>query len=157
MIRNIWPRVMLLAGLGLAGCSHFDQQWKAPLPLTSHEAALPLSGRWDGTWQSQDSHGDGGLRAIIVPVESPAPGTAPQRYQANFQAVFMGGLKADYTLEMTTTYTGLGRIKFQGSKDLGPLGGGVYTYEGEAVNGDMTVRYTSANDHGTFTMKHVMP
>ena len=144
----------LFAALTLGGCSSFDQQWKSPQPLTSWQSGQPLPGRWEGQWMSDSGH-SGKLRAIITPTQAPssATGSVGESYVANFQATFLGVLKGDYSVDLVATPGA--STKFRGNKDLGWLAGGTYTYEGEASKGQFTARYSSPEDHGTFTMKRV--
>lgn len=137
-------RILLVLALGvMAGCSTgFEREWqKAALrPSTDR-----FGGRWEGQWvSSKHRNADGRLRGIFTPV-------SPTRYHARFKADWMI-FSSSYATVFDAQKKGNGLV-VQGSEDLGPLFGGVYTFKGQVNPDHFTATYDSSYDTGTFEMR----
>jgi hypothetical protein len=127
------------------GCSSFNRSWqeagKVPCPDDN------ISGRWEGSWQSQANGHQGKLRAILTETES-------ETYQARFYAKYQRILSFEYTFTLHAQHTD-SKSTFQGQANLGAWAGGMYQYEGQASPTEFTCHYKSKHDHGIFEMKRV--
>lgn len=140
-----WRRLVLLTLLVAAtsGCASFDRAWDeagaTPTPTNN------ITGRWEGTWKSDDSGHTDQLRCIIS--ESPGP-LFPARFHAHYKRVFSFG----YTVPLRITRNG-NQFQFSGDSNLGWLAGGVYHYDGTATPDHFQAEYKSKHDHGTFELR----
>lgn len=125
-----------------AGCS-FNRDWKraAARPAGTNE----ISGAWIGHWRSDANGHHGQLRCILTPHSTDA-------YMARFRARFWKIFAAGYAVPLTFTSTN-GVHTFQGSANLGALGGGLYTCEGSITPNAFESTYNSKRDHGTFVLR----
>jgi hypothetical protein len=137
--------MLLLPVILLAGCSTFEQRWEKT-PVAAPQASW-LQGRWDGMWKSDLGHGQGNLKAIIVPAKN------RDTFSATFKATYWKVMTGEYTVEMTGLEQPDGKVKFHGTKDLGAMAGGLYTYDGWADAESFEATYASKHDRGTFKMK----
>ena len=132
--------VALVALLG-TGCSSFNREWKAAA------AALPpaneITGRWQGTWSSQQNGHTDKLRCLIVK-------QGDDVYQARFQAKYRKYLSFGYTVPLHAKHVAV--FQFEGEADLGWLAGGLYHYAGKASPTDFFSTYQCKRDHGVFQM-----
>jgi len=126
-----------------AGCS-FERKWNAM--AAKDKSTDALAGRWSGAWQSEPSGHDGTLRAIIEQ-------TGEHEYSAYFKATYAVLFTFKQKIPLTAQREG-DRITFQGEADLGAPWG-KYAHDGYVEGDTYFSRYTSANDHGTFTMQRV--
>ncbi len=141
LVRAAAGALLLAASLLLAGCSTFDHDWH----LAAHPAvAGGLAGRWQGTWQSDDSGHNDRLRCLMTQ-------TAEGQYSARFHAIYRGTFTFSYTVPLRAEETA-GRLAFRGEADLGWLAGGIYHYEGWAEGTNFFSTYRCKYDHGTFRM-----
>lgn len=138
--------LLAAACLLLAGCS-FNRQWNAalrqPIPAQS------IAGPWEGRWLSDKNGHTGRLRCILTPDGANA-------YNARFHATFWKIFRAGYEVPFAVTNDGA-RFRFSGQSDLGELGGGLYTYTGEATPEQFAAEYRSKHDHGKFQMTRPAP
>jgi hypothetical protein len=130
-----------------AGCGTFEREWNR----VSHQPALTneIAGRWTGEWRSEKNNHHGKLRCIITPHGGEA-------YMARFHAVFWKIFTANYMVPLNATNVN-GEYHFTGSANLGGLGGGTYTYEGNANAEHFHSTYKSKHDEGVFEMKRPAP
>ncbi|MEQ2008904.1 MAG: hypothetical protein ABMA26_19150 [Limisphaerales bacterium] len=132
----------LAALLVLSGCSTFSRDWKAaaakPMPANSVE------GRWEGRWHSDHNGHNGGLRALVMKLDS-------GQYEARFHATYAVVLSFGSTVNLDVRPAG-GLHQFSGSADLGKAAGGLYHYEGKASATNFFSTYKCPSDHGTFQM-----
>ena len=142
------PLTFILLLVLLPACSNFEQRWNSP-PLPPD----PIAGRYAGTWKSDAGH-HGTLRAIFVHSAPYLADSHVYPYTATFKASFFSLFTAEYAVDFTFTTTG-DHLTFTGSKDLGPLAGGLYHYTGELHQSHFTAHYSSPEDQGTFTLTHL--
>ena len=131
----------------IAGC--YECRWSA-----AGKDAIPagnIAGRWQGTWTSDATGHEGGLRCIISEV-------AKDSFKADFKATY--GWIFTYTYATTMRITagepapasGPAYIYFKGEEDLGWLAGGKYTYEGKIGPTAFYCTYKCDCDNGTFQL-----
>jgi hypothetical protein len=134
------------AGLlaSMAGCvSTFDDDWRA-----AGGFAAGIEGRWEGTWKSDASGHEGGLRCLVTR-------RADQGFDARYHATYhdwCGTLGFEYTVPMTVE-RGADGWMLHGNADLGWLAGGVYEYDGLISAARFFCNYQSSEDHGVFTLE----
>lgn len=131
----------------LAGC--YESRWSAagkqPVPDGS------IAGRWQGTWKSEASGHNGGLRCIISEV-------TPSSFKADFKASYAWIFTFTYTATMQVTggttapTSGPAYVYFKGEQDLGWLAGGVYQYDGKVGPSMFFCSYKTDSDHGVFQL-----
>ena len=149
MIRTVFPRLSLLQCLSLsflvlamAGCSTFHRDWRHA--ASTSPAPSDITGRWQGSWQSDVNGHHGRLRCLVT---REGEGEYHARFHANYLKVFRFG----YTVPLSVQEAN-GAFRFQGEADLGRLAGGRYTYEGKATRTEFFSAYQAKKDHGTFRM-----
>jgi hypothetical protein len=135
-----------------AGCSSYHRTWKAGAQISTDD---PVAGRWQGRWESNANGHTGKLRAVIRP-------TGDDAYVAHYWASYRKVLRFTYDQPFTvqtreTRADGKKIVAFSGKTDLGPLAGGVYTYEGRAEADDFHATYRCRWDHGTYDMRRLRP
>jgi len=140
----------------LAGCSTFDRDFEAgPLSISS-AGVSDLTGRWEGTWESDENGHTGSLRCIITQGNSD--------YQARYYATYTWGFipfSFEYVIPTMAVPEGPrksigGAWKLRGSAELGCwIAGGLYEYEGRVERGEYVASYRSGFDRGVFRMKRV--
>jgi hypothetical protein len=140
---------VLLGNAGF-GCWRSDGR-PAGLPAAPPPAPPPdlLAGDWEGSWSSTASDMGGKLRCQVRPLED---GT----YQADFHAAFAAVLSHDSSVTLRVRKDGRS-WHFEGSKDLGWMSGGVYTYKGHATAEEFYSTYDSSFDRGIFRMTRPAP
>ena len=134
---------LMAAVTAAAGCSTFDDDWKA-----SEGFATGVEGRWEGTWSSDANGHHGGLRCLVT--RRPDQGF-DARYHATYSD-WCGTLSFEYTVPMTIE-PGPDGWKLHGSADLGWLAGGVYEYDGVATVLRFFCNYQAEGDHGIFQLE----
>ena len=136
---GIWVLLICAAG---TGCS-FNRDWKraAAGPARTND----IAGAWIGHWRSDANGHYGQLRCILTP-------HSPDAYMARFRARFWKIFAASYAVPLTVTATN-GGYTFHGSANLGPLGGGLYTYDGSVTPGSFQSTYSAKRDRGTLLMR----
>lgn len=117
------------------GCSSFERDFRAASAAPGGSVRAFI-----GTWQSDQGHGSGQLKAIVT---RPADGSCSVR----FLATYWGCFRARYDIPMQIEGQAI-----RGQADLGWLAGGVYQYEGELTADRFRVRYQSEFDKGTFDL-----
>jgi len=127
----------------LGGCSAFDRDWDAAAKVQP-SSPTDITGRWQGTWKSDASGHDGGLRCLITRID---PRTYHARYAATYGGIFHFGYEMDLIATPEQDW-----IKFEGQADLGSMAGGVYHYEGHANAEKFYATYHCDKDHGRFDM-----
>jgi len=133
---------LLLLGLAATGCSSFNRDWRA-----TASSAIPgndITGRWEGTWQSEVTGHHGKLRCLVIPLEG-------GDYQARYRAKYLRIMSFSYSVKLKVAAAEDG-FKFNGEADLGWYAGGRYQYEGRASATNFVSTYKSKEDHGSFQM-----
>ncbi|MDD4891080.1 MAG: hypothetical protein PHU85_14255 [Phycisphaerae bacterium] len=156
--KRVRVRVILAAGVvaaavaaGLAltgagfGCWHGQSPGATPAKIVRADL---LEGNWEGRWASTSNDMDGKLRCEIRKLDADS-------YEASFHAQFAKVLTHDSTVTLRAR-RGPGRWEFEGSKDLGLMSGGVYTYKGRVSGGEFYSTYDSSYDRGEFKMKRAV-
>jgi hypothetical protein len=148
MLSKASLHLTLLLGL-IATCTGccYDCRWadagKIPTPADS------ITGRWTGTWKSEESGHEGGLRCILTQTDA-------KHYHADFHATFFGIFSYSYDIDLTARATDSATqpsiVYFNGEADLGWLAGGKYTYTGKADPRNFFCSYRADKDYGTFQM-----
>jgi hypothetical protein len=105
-----------------------------------------ITGRWDGSWQSDVNRHRGRLRCVLVQVD-------PETYEARFRATFWKVFRWSYTVELAGSPQEDGSVVLKGTADLGWLGGGVFRCEGRADSKAFEAQYWSERDEGTFRLR----
>ena len=126
---------------GLTGCSTFYRDWEQAATVVPADG---LAGRWEGTWQSDDSGHHDRLRCLITP-------QGGGMYAARFHAIYRQTITFGYTVPLRAEATN-GGLRFGGEANLGWLAGGVYHYDGRVEGAHFFSTYSCKYDHGTFTM-----
>jgi hypothetical protein len=123
--------------------SDFKRRWNQDAPVPC--AANGLLGRWQGEWVSEVNGHRGALRCLLTRGED-------GDYKAAFHAVYARFLRVCYTVPLHGQWSE-GKLKLEGDADLGPLAGGIYSYQGEAGEMEFVCLYRCKYDHGAFRMK----
>ncbi len=141
-------RAALLGGLtalavALTGCSSFNRDYKKA--LLKGEPENSIEGPWIGSWVSDKNSHHGELRGIITQVEG---NTYETRFKAKFWGIFTYTSAAQFAMEPHNA-----GFEFFGTKKLGWLAGGEYTYEGRVSPEKFFSTYQNKWDNGTFEME----
>jgi hypothetical protein len=115
------------------------------MPSTAGE----LAGCWQGCWSSNRNGHSGKLRATITKVDE-------SRYCARFSGTYQRILPFGYRVMLSVKQEG-DAVKLEGSKDLGLLFGGTFSFDGTATDTEFKATYTSRRDCGEFNMRRVPP
>ena len=110
-------------------------------------SAAELSGCWEGCWVSTTNGHIGKLRATFVKVDD-------DHFCAHFSGTYQKVLPFRYRVLLSVKQEG-DTIKLEGSKDLGLLFGGCFSFDGTATATDFKATYSSRRDCGEFNMKRV--
>ena len=139
-------RASLLSFLLLAGCSSFNRDF-SERPFSPEGA---LAGHWEGTWHSDVTGHEGGLRCII----SRKDGDYSSRYYATYGfCIFQ--FSFEYTIPSTAVAVGEGWA-LRGSAFLDSwIASGLYEYEARVQKDEYVASYRSSFDSGIFRMKRV--
>jgi hypothetical protein len=150
----------LLAGgstLLTTGCSSFDRDFEAlRLEGVSSSGVSDLTGRWEGTWQSDENGHTGSLRCIITRKDS----DYLARYYATYTWCFLP-LSFEMAIPTTAQPEGPakapgGAWKLRGSAELSCwVAGGLYEYEARVEGGEYVATYRSSFDRGVFRLQRV--
>ena len=132
----------LLLGLAATGCSTFNRDWKAA--ASTAVPANDITGRWEGTWQSDVTRHHGKLRCLVTHLGG-------GDYQAWYRAKYLRIMSFSYPVRLKVAAAEDG-FKFNGEADLGWYAGGLYQYEGRASATNFFSTYKSKDDHGSFQM-----
>ena len=106
-----------------------------------------LAGCWEGCWSSNTNGHSGKLRATITKVDE-------SRYCARFSGTYQRILPFGYRVMLTVKREG-DAVTLEGSKDLGLLFGGTFSFDGTATDTEFKATYSSRRDCGEFNMKRV--
>lgn len=143
-MRNVML-ILLIVTTGLTmGCSRFARRWRdagGESPPVGQ-----VTGRWEGTWQSDVNRHRGRLRCMISQ-------SGPKLYEAWFQATFWKIVRSSYRVELEGMPQPDGSVVLSGTADLGSLGGGLFRCEGRADPVVFAARYQSQRDAGRFDMR----
>lgn len=139
--RGMLLALALLLGVG---CSAFNRDWK----VAGEESFTGIEGRWTGHWKSDHNQHNGSMRTIIRRKEGDI-------YHTQFHAKYkVWIITVGYGYEMNMTVTNEGpNYEFTGEADLGKVAGGVYRYQGSGTTNQITIRFRSPKDHGTFRLQ----
>ena len=143
-MKTFAAHLSMALAFALCGCSTFNYEWRQaaahPVPTNG------ITGQWQGRWMSNANGHEDSLRCIITKVDE-------DNYDAKFRAAYKKWITFHfgYTVRLETKNAAT-RITFHGREDLGPLAGGVYTYEGYADPTNFFSTYKSKYDQGTFQM-----
>lgn len=138
-MRSVLAAAVLLVA---AGCSSFNRDYEQALLKGGPKDGI--EGPWIGSWLSDKNGHNGELRGIITKVEGERYET---RFKAKFWKIFTYTSEAEF--EMQPHNDG---FEFFGTKKLGWLAGGEYTYEGRVNPEKFFSTYKNKWDHGTFQM-----
>ena len=137
--------VLFGAVLFLAGCSHFEKEWRGA------DAARPTGGlprKWEGRWASTKHEGMGGrLRCLFTRIDQ-------AHHQAWFRANWLT-FASDYRVVLTTRETPNG-LQLRGEQVLHGFGGGLYRYRGTITREHFGATYDSQYDRGRFDLRPVL-
>jgi hypothetical protein len=125
---------LLLLGLAVTGCSTFNRDWKAAASIAA--PANDITGRWEGTWQSEATGHHGKLRSLVTHLEG-------GDYQARYRAKYLRIMSFSYPVRLKVVAAEDG-FKFNGEADLGWYAGGLYQYEGRALGEETRLRPQAA-------------
>ncbi len=128
-----------------SGCSAvYHQKWRRAARVESADS--PAVGRWEGTWSSEVNQHRGKLRCIVSDLGS-------GRYDFHYWAAW-SLFAASYHLELPAVREGE-TTTFSGSKNLGWLAGGLYSFKGTIQSNRFRATYQSTKDRGRFEMNRV--
>ena len=131
----------------LSGCSTvYYQQWKRA--GRESEATSGITGRWEGTLQSNVNQHTGKLRCIVTETDT---GNYDFHYWARW-SLFAGTYHLYLPVQEENSV-----FSFEGSKNLGKLVGGKYSFEGSGRGDSFDADYKSKYDHGRFIMTRIAP
>jgi hypothetical protein len=116
-------------------------------PTLAGSATVPvdlMAGSWEGTWANEDGDMGGALTCQVTPLGG-------DQYETKFHAVFAKVLT--YDMDVTLIVKRDGPVwSFHGQKDLGLLGGGLYTYDGHTDGQEFFSKYDSQANKGTYKL-----
>ena len=124
----------------VSGCSSFNRDWKK----AANSPSSGISGRWQGTWDSEKNGHSGQLRCLLEPISS-------QTYRARFDSTYKNVLHFKSTVILNGGMTN-GVFRFNGEAKLPWWAGGIYDYEGGVTPRNFFSNYKNKYDHGTFQM-----
>ena len=130
-----------------SGCASFDRAWNAAEKAPTEGTALPIAGRWIGTWRSDVNGHHDELRCLVASVTNQI---LSARFHARYRKAFLR-FSFGYTVPLTIRTNG-GRIEFAGEADLGWYAGGTYLYSGFATATNFHSTYDSKYDRGVFQL-----
>lgn len=153
----------LIFSLGTISCTGWPRGWNVAKRARTAEGP---GGAWIGTWKSHSTGHTGNLRCAVFPVKSatpPAP-TAPiasksdpngQIWEYRYRASWARILCAGFTVDCLAHQNQDGSWSVTGSRDLGPVLGGIFTHQA-TVDGDrLEAKYQSSADEGTLSLRRV--
>ena len=147
--RSLRLCLALLLAVVFSACSSFDTRWKAAANGSGAQ-------RWDGRWSSaKHVTGSGapeGGRLRAVTEIGPDKGLT-----AHFHANWLV-FSSNYSATLALKGSGPGRDgvrEYTGTHALPKMFGGLYHYEARLAGDQLTARYSSSYDHGTFTLHRV--
>ena len=151
--RRLLTAVLLTAAAALSSCTGLPQGWSEARRGTLSD---PVSGAWAGHWHSESTGHRGGLRCVISPVKHCVPLPREQEMRHfRFRASWAKILCAGFTMDGAAVPAGKDGHTISGSRDLGPLFGGVFTCRGTIRGDAFSARYEAKVDRGTMEMRRV--
>ncbi len=152
-----WLGIAALCG-GCASRTAYDRHWNAePVVTASAVEATPLAGKWQGSWQSNDSDYYFGLaHAIIMPLEAVklTGGTPGQTYEAHFQLYHFWVFTEEFRVTFTAAAPRDGKVSFYGERIMNPIDG-VCRYDGFLQGDKIVTSFNSIKDYGTIVLRRV--
>ncbi|MEX2671658.1 MAG: hypothetical protein WD294_06055 [Phycisphaeraceae bacterium] len=146
-LRNLLLGLMVIFGTA-AGCSSFETQWEAA--GAGLGPADGITGRWVGTWESEDNGHHGDLRAIVIANDD---GTYNIHYHATYGTLFT--LTYAYDLQDVKAEQrsgGDGAYHLAGDSDLGWFG--TYSHQARVTPTHFIADYeASIGDFGSYRMQ----
>lgn len=143
-----WTAAGCLLGITLifsSGCSSFNHDYQ--LAMLKGVPKNSIEGPWIGSWQSAKDGHHGQLRGVITRLDGNVYRT---QFKATFKRLFTFSYTSEVDFEMQPHDTG---YEFSGTKKLGWLAGGKYTYEGRVTPERFFSTYQNKWDKGTFVMQ----
>ena len=142
---SIQSLLLLFVTLSSFGCSTvYNKRWEAAAEKPINQESL--EGTWIGRWHSEPSGHQGDLRCIISKSE-----TDDGLYDLSFWAQWKI-FSARFQVAVLTSQN-QGIHQFEGSKNLGRLAGGLYTFKGQSDGTNFNASYDSRFDQGTFNLQ----
>lgn len=141
--------IVFLAGLSLLlpACTGWPRGWNQAKSI-SHQNSP--AGAWMGNWKSIPTGHTGQLRCVVFP--SPEK---PDSWQFRYRASWAKVLCAGFTVDCQAVRQSNGSWRITGSRDLGPLFGGVFTHTATLHGDQLNATYQAAADHGTLTLRRL--
>ena len=140
MNRLLRLALLTLLATTLGACTSYDSKWKT---AAAQRPANKYSGRWVGEWKSTRGSHRGELQCVFTPAKA---GT----YNADFYAHW-GKVAGEFSVPFQVIPV-QGGLRFNGTKNLGPLQGGDYKYEGLVTPHRFSAHYESSADAGVFEL-----
>ena len=134
-----------LSAFSFVGCSTFNDEWRQAAKQSTPTS--DIIGRWEGRWLSHANGHNEKMRCLITQVDT-------NHYDARFHAAYKKWITIyfGYTVRLETK-PGTNGVAFHGQENLGPLAGGVYTYDGHANGTNFFSTYKSKHDNGIFQLQ----
>ena len=131
----------MLFALMLIGCANFRSESRLAAKKQSRD---PFEGQWAGRWTSaKHKQAGGSLQCVLTKLDE-------RHYRGTFRAGWLT-FHANYSAGFATQRLGR-ELRFTGDRDLGPLAGGNYHFEGRATPEHFRASYDSSYDRGIFEM-----
>jgi hypothetical protein len=150
-----------LAAVAAGGCESqtaYNAHWRsAGVVLASASSATPLAGKWQGSWQSNDSDYYFGLaHAIIVPMDTvrTKEGVLAQRYEAHIQLYHFWIFTEEFRVYLTATPGLNDTVNFYGERIMNPADG-VIRFDGFMDGDKVVTSYNSIKDYGSYVLRRV--
>jgi hypothetical protein len=145
LLRAFLPALAFLFLLPSCSGPSFHRAWKA---AAASAPADPVSGRWEGTWQSRVNGHHGRLQCVVTPPDQPG---GPHLF--HYRATWMRFLSGSYRAAHSLTPSGKNTWSLSGSHALPAWAGGLYQYQGSLAPDSFSASYECEIDRGTYTLK----
>jgi len=123
--------------------SHFERAWRQY--VAQADRSTTFAGPWQGEGVSAVNGHHGELRCLLSEA-------GPGHLKAHFCATYSRFLRVAYTVGLNAKQTDRG-YRLNREADLGPLAGGLYSYNGELTQAAFECAYQCKYDHGAFHLK----
>lgn len=161
-MRRLGLPVVLLAAatLAAAGCDSrtaYDTRWHDTSVVYASAQAQPLTGKWQGSWQSNDSDYNWGLaKAIISPLDSTTTkdGLTATRYEAHIQLYHFWVFTEEFRVYLTAVPGPEGKLNLSGERVLTPVDG-AERFDGSLDGDRFFLTYSSTKDYGTYVFRRL--